>query len=196
LSSDQERDIIAEMEESLAEEGSIDLGDMAKDEIESEDISEGEEGQSDLGDDIVSEVTRVTQERDDYLRALQLLQADFENYKKRMAKQQAESKERANEVLVVSLLPALDTMSLALSHAKDGESDPSTVEQVCRAVFEALAREGLEEIVPLGERFDPEVAEAVAHEEGDGESRVVEVFRSGYRWKGRVLRPAMVRVAG
>jgi molecular chaperone GrpE len=195
LNPDQEREIIAEMEDSFDKEESSIGADGGRESAEA--IEEGVEdaGESTLSDQD-REIIRLTQERDDYLRALQLLQADFENFKKRAAKQQSESKERANEVLVVSLLPALDTLSLAMSHAKDGESDPSTVEQVCRAIFEALLKEGLEEIAPLGERFDPEVAEAVAHEQGDGEARVVEVFRSGYRWKGRVLRPAMVRVAG
>jgi len=75
------------------------------------------------------------------------------------------------------------------------------VKQVAGALFDVLAKEGLERLVPEGQVFDPELHDAVAHEpaEGDGapgEPEVSEVLRAGYRWKGRVLRPAMVKVRG
>lgn len=143
------------------------------------------------------EIESLRSERDDYLRALQMLQADFENYKKRVTKQQSEGSERANEVLIAKLIPALDTMSLALAHAQEDQGEAlSAISQIRGAVFEVLSKEGLEEISPVGEIFNPAEAEAVAHEEGEGGPTVVEVFRNGYRWKGRVLRPAMVKVSG
>lgn len=133
----------------------------------------------------------LTTERDDYLDSLRRLQADFENYKKRVARQQVEQIERAAEHLVDKLLPVLDTADLALSHGGGDE-----VSQLRGALIGVLEREGLERIDPGGEAFDPNVADAVAHEPGDGQPVVAEVLRAGYRWKGRVLRPAMVKVRG
>ncbi|HSS08614.1 MAG TPA: nucleotide exchange factor GrpE [Acidimicrobiales bacterium] len=141
----------------------------------------------------LDELSLVSQERDEYLDALRRLQADFENYKKRMLRQQTEHLERAAAALVEKLLPVFDTADLAIAHGGGEE-----VKQVWTALFDALEREGLERIDPAGVAFDPTVHDAVAHEAGDGtgEPEVCEVMRAGYRWKGRVLRPAMVKVRG
>jgi molecular chaperone GrpE len=137
-------------------------------------------------------IEAVTKQRDDYLNALIQLQADFENYKKRIIKQQTDHLERAAEGLVEKLLPVLDTGDLALAHG--GGED---VKQIMGALTSILEREGLERIDPPGGPFDPTLHDAVAHEPGDGtEQEVAQVLRAGYRWKGRVLRPAMVRVRG
>ena len=134
----------------------------------------------------------VTRERDEYRDALVRLQADFENYKKRVLKQQTEHLERAAESLVDKLLPVLDTADLALAHG--GGED---IKQVASALTTVLEREGLERIDLDGGPFDPTLHDAVAHEPSDGGGQeVVEVLRAGYRWKGRVLRPAMVKVKG
>lgn len=130
-------------------------------------------------------------ERDQYKEALQRLQADFENFRKRMMKQQAEGADRANESLVAKILPVIDTIELAQAHEPSG-----TLEQVSIALLEALNKEGLERIASVNEPFDPNLHDAVAHEPGEGESKVSEEMRAGYRWKGRVLRPAMVKVVG
>jgi molecular chaperone GrpE len=141
----------------------------------------------------LDELARVSQQRDEYLDALRRLQADFENYKKRMIRQQTEHLERAAAGLVEKLLPVFDTVDLAVAHGGGEE-----VKQIWTALFDALEREGLERIDPAGGVFDPTVHDAVAHEPGDGgrEPEVSEVMRAGYRWKGRVLRPAMVKVKG
>ena len=141
----------------------------------------------------LDELARVSQERDEYLDALRRLQADFENYKKRMIRQQTEHLERAAVALVEKLLPVFDTVDLAIAHGGGEE-----VKQIWTALFDALEREGLERIDPAGGAFDPTMHDAVAHEPGDGSSEpeVCEVMRAGYRWKGRVLRPAMVKVRG
>ena len=141
----------------------------------------------------------LAKERDDYLDALRRLQADFENYKKRMVRQQTEHLERAAEALVVKLLPVFDTADLAIAHAGAGSNGGATddaVQQIWTALFDALSKEGLERIDPVSEPFDPNEHEAVMHEPGDGPAKVVDVMRAGYRWKGRVLRPAMVKVQG
>jgi molecular chaperone GrpE len=137
-------------------------------------------------------VAVAERERDEYREALVRLQADFENYRKRILKQQTEHLERAAQSLVEKLLPVLDTAELALAHG--GGED---VKQITASLVGTLEREGLERIDPNGEVFDPTVHDAVAHEPSDGhEQEVAEVLRVGYRWKGRVLRPAMVKVRG
>jgi len=150
-----------------------------------------EEAEAAVEQDI--DVARIARERDDYLDALRRLQADFENYKKRILKQQTEHLERAAEGLVEKLLPVLDTFDLAQRHGGDG------LEQVQGQLMDALEKEGLERIDPLDKPFDPNESEAVAHEVGDGpggEPIVSEVMRTGYRFKGKLLRPAMVKVKG
>ena len=130
---------------------------------------------------------------DEYKELAQRVQADFENYKKRVLKQQTEYMERAAEHLVEKLLPVLDTADLAMAHDEANAS----LHQVVSALTEVLAKEGLERIDPIGKPFDPSEHDAVMHEPGDdGEPTVSEVMRAGYKWKGRVLRPAMVRVRG
>jgi len=134
----------------------------------------------------------VERQRDEFRDALVRLQADFENYRKRIIKQQTEHLERAAESLVEKLLPVLDTAELALAHG--GGED---VKQITSALLGTLEREGLERIDPNGGAFDPTLHDAVVHEPSDGhEQEVVEVLRVGYRWKGRVVRPAMVKVRG
>jgi molecular chaperone GrpE len=152
---------------------------------------EADEAALEVEEDI--EVAGVARQRDEYLDALRRLQADFENYKKRMIRQQTDHLERAAASLVEKLLPVFDTADLAIAHGGGEE-----VKQIWTALFETLEREGLERIDPLNVAFDPTMHDAVAHEpgDGDGEPEVVEVMRAGYRWKGRILRPAMVKVRG
>ena len=133
-------------------------------------------------------------ERDEYLGALQRLQADFENYKKRMIRQQTELLDRAAEDLVNKLLPVLDAVDLAQQHGQ-GEA----VLPVGNALSEVLSKEGLERIDPVGSAFDPNEHEAVAHEDADeagADPSVSELMRAGYRWRGKLLRAAMVKVKG
>jgi molecular chaperone GrpE len=141
----------------------------------------------------VNDLTKLAAERDEYLDALRRLQADFDNYRKRTLKQQTEMLDRAAESLVMKVLEVLDTVDLARSH---GEGD--AIEPVAAKLTEVLEKEGLERIDPVGKPFDPNEHEAVAHEpgDGDGDPTVVGLMRAGYRWKGRVLRPAMVTVKG
>jgi molecular chaperone GrpE len=152
---------------------------------------EVEEAQAAVEDDIAA----IAAERDEFKALAQRIQADFENYKKRVVKQQTEHLERAAEDLVAKLLPVLDTADLAVAHG-GGEA----VEQVWLALSEALAKEGLERIDPKGEPFDPTRHEAVMHEPASDEDgsgpTVSDVMRAGYAWKGRVVRPAMVKVTG
>jgi molecular chaperone GrpE len=147
------------------------------------------EGVEEAEQAVLADLAKLAAERDDYLDQLKRTKADFENYRKRIIRQQTEHLERAAEGLAEKLLPVLDTFDAALAH---GEG----FEQVYAALVTALEKEGLERIEPEGKPFDPNESDAVAHEEGEGGPIVAEVLRPGYRWKGRVLRPAMVRVRG
>ncbi|MGB5757997.1 MAG: nucleotide exchange factor GrpE, partial [Acidimicrobiales bacterium] len=143
-------------------------------------------------EDLVLDLERVTTERDQYLDASRRLQAEFENYKKQVLKREVEARERANDSLVGELLPVLDAFDGAVAN---GAEDMVPM----RASFlDALGKHGLERIEPTDVPFDPNLHEAVMHEEAtDTDGPVVaEVMRAGYVWKGRVLRPAMVRTRG
>jgi len=129
-------------------------------------------------------------ERDQFRDIAQRLQADFENYRRRVTNQQADEIDRATGRLVTALLPVLDACEAAFVHGVDG------VEPIWSKLIGELQRQGLEAMDLNGKPFDPTEADAVAHEPGDGDPVVAEVMRTGYRWKGKVLRPAMVRVRG
>jgi molecular chaperone GrpE len=145
----------------------------------------------------------LARERDEYLRALQRTQADFENYRKRIARQQSEQAARAASDLVSKLLPVLDTLDLAEAHLNeslDVTEDGKALRASRSMLMDILSREGLERFDQAEVAFDPSVHDAVAHSPGDpgqsGETIVEEVLRPGYRWKGQELRAAMVRVRG
>jgi len=128
-------------------------------------------------------------EREQYLDAYRRAQADFENYRKQAQKRQDDAVFRSLSRFVEGLLPVLDACDAALAHGA------SEVEPVLAALYGALSKEGLERIDPKGSPFDPAEAEAVMHEPGEGGEQVVaDVLRTGYRWQGRVIRPAMVKV--
>jgi len=138
-------------------------------------------------------------ERDEYLLALQRVQAEFENYRKRIQRLQDEQSARAATDLVTKLLHVLDTLDLAQAHQGEsgaGSEDAKALQAARSMLLETLAKEGLERVNEAEVPFDPEVHDAVAKAEGEGEPVIDEVLRSGYRWRGRVLRPAMVRVRG
>ena len=142
-------------------------------------------------DPLVVERDAAIAQRDEYKDIALRLQADFENYRKRAAAQMADEVDRSSGKIAEALLPVLDACEAAFSHGVEG------VEPVWSALIGALQKQGLEALDLLGTVFDPELAEAVLHEPGDGgETVVVEVLRTGYRWKGRVLRAAMVKVKG
>lgn len=148
---------------------------------------------------VVDERPEAERQRDEYLDSLQRLQADFENYRKRVARSSDDAAQRATGDLILKLLSVLDAFDLAAAHFSSNPSEEA--EALARArslMLDALTREGLERISEVGVAFNPQVHDAVAHIEGDGNGDQVvdDVLRAGYRWKGAVLRPAMVRVKG
>jgi molecular chaperone GrpE len=138
---------------------------------------------------LVADLERVTAERDQFRDAYQRTAADFDNFRKQAQRRVDDEVARATGGIVERLLPVLDACDSALAHGA------TEVEPIVAALLGALEKEGLVRVSPIGEVFDPTVAEAVVHEPGDGGDHIVsEVMRAGYTWQGRVLRPAMVKV--
>lgn len=130
-----------------------------------------------------------------YRELAQRVQADFENYRKRVLREQTAVVERATEALLEDLLPVLDSFELAVGMLDDAEEKVRKgVELVYAELVGVLEKNGLERIDTDGKPFDPNVHECVMQDDGDGEPVVAETMRTGYRLKGRVLRPAMVKV--
>ena len=148
---------------------------------------------------LVADLSQLSSERDELVDTLRRVQADFENYRKRMLRQQTEQVERASERLLEDLLPVLDSFDSALASLHGVESDDARrvrdgVLGIQSQFAGVLEKAGLERIEADGAVFDPNEHEAVLQDEGDAEPHVAETLRTGYRLKGRVLRPAMVRV--
>jgi molecular chaperone GrpE len=139
----------------------------------------------------------VERERDEYLDLARRTQADFENYRKRAAREAAAAGERAKSGLVRELLPIVDNLERALASAEDGEQHLAEgVRLVHSELIAVLERNGVEQFNPAGDRFDPSEHEALSVR-SDGEPGVVlDVVEKGYRANGTVLRPARVVVSG
>jgi molecular chaperone GrpE len=161
-----------------------------------------EEGPPELAEDdelaaaaeeIEQDISAIAQQRDEYLALAQRLQAEFENFKKQTMRRNTEIVERASARVAEQLLPVLDAFDNAIIQGVEG------VSPLHKALFDVLQKEGLEVIATDGVAFDPNHHEAVMHEPaaaGDTEPMVSETLRTGYSWKGKVLRPAMVKVRG
>lgn len=137
------------------------------------------------------DIDEVVKERDEFKDIALRVQADFENYRKRVSAQVSAEVDRSGGRIIEALLPVLDACEAAVEHGIDG------VEPLWSSLLGVLQKQGLEVLDLNGKAFDPAAAEAVVHEEGDGGDPIItEVLRTGYRWKGRVLRAAMVKVKG
>jgi molecular chaperone GrpE len=142
---------------------------------------------------------RVQRERDEYLDLARRTQADFENYRKRAAKEAAAAGERAKGGFVRELLPVVDNLERALASAQQGEQHLAEgVRLVHSELIAVLERNGVEQFDPKGESFDPTVHEALSTRSQDGADpgMVLDVIEKGYKANGTVLRPARVVVAG
>jgi molecular chaperone GrpE len=162
-------------------------------------VSEEEAAASELEADL-ARLSQLQSERDEYLDTLRRVQAEFENYRKRVIKEQTALVDRATQGLVEQLLPVLDSFELALKNfdaagGQDTESVRKGVELVYAELLGVLEKAGVSRVEAEGKPFDPNVHEAVMQDQGDGEPVVTDVLRTGYTLKGRVLRPAMVKVS-
>jgi molecular chaperone GrpE len=138
-------------------------------------------------------------QRDDYLDRLRRLAAEFDNYKKRQARDREQERLQANERIVRDLLPVLDDLERAIDAFDEHEPDSvrEGVVLVHRALRTLLEREGISEIAPEGERFDPHEHEALTAQAvpGVSEGTVLQVVQRGFRLGERVVRPARVVIA-
>ena len=148
--------------------------------------------------DEADELARARTQAAEYRDHLQRLQAEFENYRKRMTRSQERLVDAELQRFVQRLLEVLDEFDLALIAAErqpDFEAFRKGVELVYAKLAETLRAEGLERIEAEGKSFDPNEHEALMQTgDGEGEPHVAEIFRQGYRLRGTVIRPASVRV--
>jgi molecular chaperone GrpE len=143
-------------------------------------------------------VATLERERDEYLDLARRAQADFENYRKRAAKEAAAAGQRAKSGLVRELLPVVDNLERALASAKEDEEHLAEgVRLVHSELIAVLERNGVEQFDPRGERFDPGEHEALSMRSEDGaeSGTVLDVVEKGYRANGGILRPARVVVS-
>lgn len=140
----------------------------------------------------------LQEERDSLKDQVLRTRAEFDNYRKRLAREAEQNKKMATEDLVRDLLPILDNLELALEHgSENAEGLREGVQMICNQLYEALRRHGLETIESKGVRFDPNVHEALMQAPSDEvpESHVLQTFQKGYRLSDRVIRPAKVVVS-
>jgi molecular chaperone GrpE len=159
--------------------------------------AETEEEAVEVAEDI-DELVAIAAQRDEYLALAQRTQADFENYRKRVARESAAAQERGVAKLAKELLPALDSLDRALDGAAEDDPLLEGVRLVRTELMAALQRVSIVPFAPVGEPFDPTTQEAVAQQpvEGAQSGTVAEVYQSGYRYlDGPVIRPARVLVA-
>jgi len=135
------------------------------------------------------------EEQEDLLKRLKYLQAEFENYKKRTAKELEVFVEHSNERFISTILPIVDDLEKAGNSIKD-EEDANGIRMIYNNLMETLRNEGLEEMGAVGDDFDPFRHEAVSHVENDelASNKIAEVIQKGYAYKSKVLRPSKVVV--
>lgn len=171
-----------------------------QEEIENQKTEEMENQKADNKD--INDLKKKLEEKEaeclDYYNRMLRLQADFVNYKKRVEKEKSDIYLYANEKLAVELLDILDNLERALASQKEDSENPLYIgiQMVQKQLVETLKKHGIEEIEALHKPFDANFHHAVMREEADAEANeVIEVFQKGYTIHGKVLRPAMVKVA-
>ncbi len=184
---------------------------LAPEGLEPDNASVGVQAQPDAGSEAsadgdvaeiegdLDELMKVAKERDEYLALAQRTQADFENYRKRVARESAGAQARGLATLAKELLPAFDNLDRALEAAAQDDPLLEGVRFVRSELSAALARVGIESFSPVGEPIDPALHEAMASAQqpagGANSGTVVEVYQPGYRLGPTVIRPARVVVA-
>ena len=148
----------------------------------------------------LDEIGEAKRERDEYLELAQRTRADFENYRKRVAKETSDALARGKAELARGLLPVIDNLERALSAGSDPAAHGALVEGVGLVLDELRGRlgdAGVESFDPAGERFDPQLHEALSTQPAEGAEAgiVLETLQKGYRLNGQVLRPAKVVVS-
>jgi len=192
-------------------ESSIDFGqDVRRDSLRQEDLdrelpaAESGEGSAptfvagrSTEESAPSETEKLKNERDALLDRLARLQAEFDNARKRAAREQQDFREFAAADVIKNFLPMLDSFERALKAGGDAGDFRNGIELIYRQFQDALQKAGVQPIVALGQAFDPRIHEAIEMVDRTDvpDHQVVEELQRGYKYKDRLLRPAMVRVA-
>jgi len=159
---------------------------------------DGEDPETTLKE-LSAELEKEKSKSEDYLRRLQYLQADFENYRKRVEKEMSDIRQFGNQRLLSDLIVVNDELELALREAEESREDPTIVEgvgMVHKRLQSILSKEGVEKIHSLESKFNPDLHDAALRVVSDKEEgTIVEEIRQGYTLKGKVLRPSIVKVA-
>ena len=143
-------------------------------------------------------LTKTVEERDQYKDLLQRSQAEFQNFKRRNATVRADAYDDGTRETIFAILPVIDNLELAIKHAEQqGESGAMVdgVKMTLRLMIDALSKLGLTEVPALGEKFDPELHNAVMREPGGEADTICDVFQKGYKVKDKMIRYAMVKVS-
>lgn len=148
---------------------------------------------------LAEQVQKLLAEKEELTNTLVRRQADFENYRKRIEKERHQERHRGAETLVERLLPVLDAFDRALAVHGDPayEEHRKGFELIRKSLWDVLAKQGLERIESVGKEFNPHLHHAIERVESSDhpDGAVLEEMQTGYVFHGRVLRPAMVRVA-
>jgi len=146
-----------------------------------------------------AELTKLATDLDDLRQTLLRRQADFDNYRKRIEKERAEDSKRATARVIEGLIPVLDGFEHALAAHREAEYENyrKGFELIYKQLLDNVTRLGAERLEPLGKMFDPHLHQAMDRTEttDHADGTILQVFQPGYLFHGRVLRPAMVRVA-
>lgn len=151
-------------------------------------------------EDLKAQLDEKTKKCDEYFSLAQRMAAEFENYKRRTAREKEALYVDATSDVVAAFLPVIDNLERAVQAAAkegDGQSLKEGIELVLKQINDVLKNLGVEEIKSVGEKFDPQLHNAVMHVDDDtqSENSIVEEFRKGYMIKDRVIRHSMVKVA-
>lgn len=179
-----------EDEKKIQPEAEEEVTDTAEEQVEEAREATAEEWQAAL--------ETAVKQRDDYLDKLQRTQADFQNFKRRNATARTDGYDDGQRETIAVILPTIDNLERALAAAEEQGEEGAFIDGVkmtLRSMLDALNKMGLEEIPALGEKFDPDVHNAVMRAEEGEPGTVLEVYQKGYRIKNRVIRYAMVKVA-
>ncbi|MEA4847429.1 MAG: nucleotide exchange factor GrpE [Clostridiaceae bacterium] len=184
----------------LKEEKTEQINDMVSEASQQTEEIETEAAPGEIPEAENKEILELKKQSEDYYNRLLRMQADFENYKKRVAREREDMYNSALETIAAQLLPVVDNMERAVdSFRKDqlNEEYICGVEMVCNQVIEILGRNGIKEIEALDKDFDPNLHHAVMREPGEDEeeNKVKEVFQKGYILGNKVIRPALVKVS-
>lgn len=158
-----------------------------------------EDGGQEVEQDIDALLAEAQQQRDEYLELAKRTKADFENFRKRVAGDVQAAQARGKAEVAREVIDAVDNLERALeaAQADDGEGLKAGVEMVLKGLHETLDRNGIEVVDPTGEKFDPNLHEALSTMpvEGAESGTVVEVMQKGYRLEEQLIRPARVVVS-